>query len=252
MRTAIKGRPGRVRVFLLAALDFLLPRKCIVCGRELGLKEKHLCLNCQADLPLTRNWLCRHNPMADQFNGMLERMKPEPYYEPYADAAALLFYRSDSPYCRIPRALKYGGDIAAGRYFAAQLGRRMAEQPHWQDVDVVIPVPLHWSRKHARGYNQAEIIAAELAKALDAKLCTDVLRRARRTRSQTSLSAEERLQNVSGVFSVVKPPREARHIVIVDDTFTTGATLAACYMALRGVIGMSVHISVATLAAVYS
>ena len=181
--------------------------------------------------------------------------------EPYARAAALLFYSGDSPYSRIPQALKYKGDIAAGRFFAGMLGRLMAEQPHWQDVDAVIPVPLHWRRKHARGYNQAEVIAAELAKALGARLYPHALRRVRRTRSQTSLSAADRLKNVSGVFelsSVRKIGRDessnklivARHVVLVDDTFTTGATLAACRQVLREALGQDVLISVATLAAV--
>ncbi len=240
-----------MRSLFNAALDFLLPRQCLVCGRYLGLQEKHLCLNCQADLPLTHNWLSPHNPMADQFNALLERMKPDPYYEPYAYATALLFYRGDSPYRRIPQALKYGGNIAAGRYFAAMLGARMAQQPHWQDVDAVIPVPLHWRRKHARGYNQAEIIAAALAKALGAKLYPKALKRVRRTKSQTSLKAQDRLKNVSGVFAVNRLPKSPRHLLLVDDTFTTGATLATCYEAIRSVIGPSAHISIATLSAVY-
>lgn len=259
-----------------AALDFLLPRQCIVCGRYLGLKEEHLCLHCQADLPLTRNWLMPHNPMADQFNALLEHMKPAPPtspednmsmspevslsfracreisspHEPYANAAALLYYRGDSPYSRIPQALKYNYNLAAGRYFAAMLGARMAQQPHWQDVDAVIPVPLHWRRKHSRGYNQAEVIARELARELGAVLCPDALKRVRRTRSQTTLSAEDRVKNVIGVFAVKRLPEGARHLLLVDDTFTTGATLAACYSAIREAIGPSAHISVATLAMV--
>lgn len=245
------GRDGFWRVTLRAALDFLLPRQCIVCGRYLGLQEEHLCLHCQADLPFTRNWLLQHNPMADQFNALLEQIKPEPYYEPYANAAALLFYRGDSPYSRIPQALKYGGNIAAGRYFAAMLGTAMAQQTHWQGVDTVIPVPLHWRRKHARGYNQAEIIAAELAKALGATLYPNALKRVHRTKSQTSLKAEDRLKNVSGVFAVNRLPDNPHHVLLVDDTFTTGATLATCYKAVRGVIGPSTHISIATLSAVY-
>ena len=125
----------------------------------------------------------------------------------------------------------------------------MASAPHWADVDVVIPVPLHWLRKWRRGYNQAAVIARELARELGAVLRTDILRRARRTRSQTSLSAEERLRNVATVFSVRKTV-EAKHILLVDDTFTTGATLAACHRVLRAAFGPSVRISIATLAMV--
>lgn len=248
------------RLFL-AALDFLLPRACVVCGRELGLNEEHLCLYCQSDLPFTRNWETPHNPMADQFNAVVEKLRPDPEpgtdtepAEPYALAAALLYYRGDSPYSRIPQALKYGGDIPAGRYFSALLGRNMAKCHHWQNVDIVIPVPLHWKRKRSRGYNQAEVIAAELAASLGATLRTDILKRSRRTRSQTSLSAEERLKNVDGVFSVSNEilHDSPHHVLIVDDTFTTGATLAACHRVLRNALGPGVLISIATLAMVSS
>ena len=125
----------------------------------------------------------------------------------------------------------------------------MARQPHFADVDMVIPVPLHWWRKWRRGYNQAEVIAAELAKALHAQLRTRDLVRVRRTRSQTSLDAQARIRNVQGVFAL-RHSFPTRHVLLVDDTFTTGATLAACYNAVRSALGPSVQISIATLAVV--
>ena len=94
------------------------------------------------------------------------------------------------------------------------------------------------------------MIAAELAKALHAPLRADVLGRTRRTRTQTRLDADARLQNVTGVFQVRKLPQDVCHILLVDDTFTTGATLATCYQALREAIGPSPRISVATLSVV--
>ena len=96
------------------------------------------------------------------------------------------------------------------------------------------------------------MIAAELALSLGASLRTDLLYRARRTRTQTRLDAEARLQNVSGVFRVRKKAGEKppRHVLLVDDTFTTGATLCACYQVLREALGPEPRISVATLAVV--
>ena len=230
--------------------DLLMPRTCLVCGKRLGAKEEHLCIWCAADLPLTYYWERTHHPMADEFNALLERQRADGESMPYADAAALLFYHHENPYKQIPRALKYEGNLAAGRFFAAQLGRYLSQMPQWADVDTVIPVPLHWMRRWRRGYNQAEVIAEELARELGARLCADALRRVRRTRTQTRLDAESRLQNVQHVFQVHKPPLEARHILLVDDTFTTGATLATCYQALREAIGPSPRISVATLSVV--
>ena len=232
-----------------ALADLAMPRTCLVCGNPLGTGEKHLCIWCEADVPLTYNWEQIHHSMADEFNAVLERLRRDNEPLEYAYAASLLFYHHENPYKAIPRDLKYHRNLPAGRFFAAQLGRYMAAVPHWADVDVVIPVPLHWLRKWRRGYNQAEVIARELARALGASLRADVLRRARRTRSQTSLSAEERLRNVASVF-VVRKPVQARHVLLVDDTFTTGATLAACHRVLRDALGPSVRISIATLAVV--
>ncbi|MBQ9195583.1 MAG: ComF family protein [Bacteroidales bacterium] len=229
--------------------DLLMPRTCLVCGAPLGAQEAHLCLSCEAHLPLTYYWERPHNPMADEFNAVLERHRLPGEALPYSYATGLLFYHHQNPYKRIPQALKYGRDAAAGRHFGALLGRYLATAPHFADVDAVIPVPLHWLRRLRRGYNQAAVLSEAIAGVLGVPVLEDVLVRARRTRSQTSLSAEDRLKNVSGVFSVRRAP-QARHILLVDDTFTTGATLAACHQALRRVLDASARISIATLAVV--
>lgn len=233
-------------------LDLLMPRTCLVCGRPLGAHEEHLCIWCAEDLPLTGYWMRTHNPMADELNAVLERHRAPGESMDYVWAAALLFYHHENPYKLIPRALKYGHNLSAGRFFAARLGAFMARSAHFADVDMVVPVPLHWYRRWQRGYNQARVIAAELALSLGASLRTDLLYRARRTRTQTRLDAEARLQNVSGVFRVRKKAGEKppRHVLLVDDTFTTGATLCACYQVLREALGPDPRISVATLAVV--
>jgi predicted amidophosphoribosyltransferase len=203
----------------------------------------------------------------------------------YAYAAALLYYKG--AYREIPRALKYHADLAAGRHFGTLLGRRLASAPHFQDIDLIIPVPLHWTRRWSRGYNQAEILAQAVADAfssastsatvsgsrenpvgqdpivpqsLSKPACrSDLLIRARRTRTQTRLTVEQKARNVASAFQVPErflhsqeSPRSvlasARHILLIDDTFTTGATLYACYAALRPYT--SARISIATLAAV--
>lgn len=230
--------------------ELLMPRECLVCGRKLGSHEQHLCIWCAADVPQTFYWERTHNPMADEFNAILERQRRPGVSMRYAWASALLFYHHENPYKMIPRAVKYCHNLSAGQFFAQQLGRKMAAFPHWADVDTVIPVPLHWTRQWRRGYNQAEVIAACLARALGARLRTDILYRSRSTHTQTRLDAEDRLKNVMGVFRVRKRPLNAAHVLVVDDTFTTGATLAACYMALRQALGPEVRISVTTLSVV--
>lgn len=134
------------------------------------------------------------------------------------------------------------------------LGERLAAAPQFADVDVVVPVPLHWTRQWRRGYNQAEVIARELADVLGAELRTDILRRSRRTRSQVRLPLAAKAANVRGAFSLPagcarKPCNlRAKHVLLVDDTFTTGSTLNACRAVLRQAFPLPTRISVATLA----
>ena len=266
---------------LSALADLLMPRVCLSCGRALTLRERFLCLPCSMDLPLTRFELWEHNPMADKYNDMCNRC-PEnsdtsgenhgilklmsvfsghqsqegDLYEPYQRAAALIYYRAESGYSAIPRALKYRRDFAAGRHFAAMLGRRLAGSPLFEDVDLVVPVPLHWTRRLRRGYNQAAVIAREVARELSAAFEPRLLRRTRLTKTQTRLGTEAKRLNVAGAFAVrrgiAKKWREKknspRHILLVDDVFTSGSTLATCHAALRTVFGPEVRISVATLA----
>lgn len=235
---------------LRAVTDLLMPRCCLVCGRQLGVHERHLCLRCEAGLPLTYYWERVHNPMADKLNAVLERQREPGEVMPYVPAAALLFYKHDNPYRRIPQALKYGGNLSVGKAFAQRLGLFLAASDGFSDVDCVIPVPLHWVRRWRRGYNQAEVLARALAVSSGARVAPRALRRVRRTRTQTVLDASERLQNVRSVFRVGHLPAGVRHVLVVDDTFTTGATLAACCTALRAALGPSVRLSVATLSVV--
>lgn len=230
--------------------DLLMPRTCLVCGRQLGAHEEHLCIWCRSDIPFTWNWEQPHNPMADEFNAVLERFRADGESVPYAYAAALMLYHHENPYRNIPQALKYGGNIKAGQHFATLLGQYLAGAPHFADVDLVVPVPLHWYRKWQRGYNQAAVIAKEVARELGAAFEPGVLYRGRRTRTQTRLDASARLKNVTGVFRLRRTPSAAHHILLVDDTFTTGATLAACYNTLREVLDPAQRISVATLSVV--
>ena len=291
-----------------ALTDFFLPGRCVVCDGPLSLSEKHICLYCDADFPQTRYAPLKENPMADRYNAAIAQAMPfaasadgvlpagpaaapadgaalsAPSLHPYEYASALFFYDGQAGYSRIPQALKYDGRLSLGRYFAARLGTALAASPLYADVDVIVPVPLHWRRHFHRGYNQAAVIAREVARRLgEAReageapaVREDWLRRVRSTHSQATLPGDRKRANVSNAFAPaphllklcdakLRPdtyrsrhqPRgqvvgrradSPRHILLVDDVFTTGSTLADCHRALRSCFPSSVRISAATLA----
>lgn len=234
--------------------DLILPRECIVCGKRLDIWEKHICTYCLEDLPLTYNWLLSRNRMSDNINSMINRYSegqpPHTPYEPYCRGAALFFYNDSSGYRHIPLQIKYYGNSSAGKFFGRLLGNRLLSDPHFRSVDLIVPVPLHWTRRIRRGYNQAEYIAKGISETLEAGICPNLLTRNRRTKTQTVLGREGKMENVRSAFCVnraaadkVKP----QHILIVDDTFTTGATSCACHRAVRNHFKDRVKISIATL-----
>ncbi|MBR5836502.1 MAG: ComF family protein, partial [Bacteroidales bacterium] len=212
-----------------------------------------LCLNCLAEMPLTFFWNRSHNPMADRFNEIIQAASDfEKGRECYACAAALFYYYSEADYRLIPYQIKYHGNIKVGQMFGKMLGARLASSVVFSDVDLVIPVPLHWTRKWKRGYNQAEVIASSVAKAMGVPMNTGILKRRRRTKTQTKLTVDQKARNVSDAFIAscgsLPDHTEIRHVLLIDDVFTTGSTLGACFTALRTVFPPSVRISVATLA----
>lgn len=245
---------------LRAVADIAMPRTCVVCGRKLLLREEHICTECEIGLPLTYFSRQRDNPMATAFNSMIQSeidsAGEDASYEPFSYAGSLLFYSGSSPYKNIPRRLKYGRDFSEGRHFAAMLGRELAASPLFADVDAAVPVPLHRARKWRRGYNQAEVIARAVAKELGVPVNTSLLRRVRKTKTQTRLHRSQRYANVKSAFMADCSPLGAcRHLLLIDDVFTTGATLCACERALRAALcerfgreeGCRIRISAATL-----
>lgn len=241
-----------------AVADLLIPRECAICGRTLLTDERHLCIHCEADLPLTGFWERRNNPMSEKLNAKLQKNRTrmennELQYGKamkFSYAAALFFYHSENKYRRIPQRLKYLGDIQEGQYYAGLLGKFLKDSVLYKDIDMIIPVPLHWSRRWSRGYNQAEVVAREIGMATGAPVRTDILERRRRTRTQTVLDPEAKSRNVMSAFSVksrVRPTEDVGHVLLVDDVFTTGATMAACMDALQDCFGCGTRISAATL-----
>ena len=223
-------------------LDLVFPRYCIVCGKRLLPAEKYICLGCCSDIPFTYLW-----------------------DRPDAWVLSLFHYNDVSPYRKLALSVKYSGNAGLGVRMGRLLGIRAALSPcGWKGIDVVAPVPLHWTRQWKRGYNQAGKIAEGFVSGYvsagggEPVLLPVLFKRSRRTRSQTTMAVERKVSNVgkafvlgsdSGRLEALIGKKGHVSVLLVDDTCTTGATLLSCSSVLKA-YGASVTVSYATMAKV--
>jgi ComF family protein len=225
--------------WLDAALDLLFPAVCPVChARSDDRRHRPFCLACWRALPLLVEPGCRVcgrafvGLPADYACDACRRTPP-----PFAYARAVAAYRDGMR--EAIHALKYGGRRAvapplAGLLAAAGPPLLPAATGAEAPFDAVVPVPLHPARLAERGFNQAELLAAPCARRWARPLLTRALVRVRATRPQTELDGAARRENVAGAFAVARPAEVAgRHLLLVDDVLTTGATASAAARALR-------------------
>ena len=212
------------------------PRLCNGCSKPLTAAEQVLCLGCAAQMPETGHAATPGNDAELLFAGRV----------PFAHAAALAYFTDDGLLQHLVHGLKYRGQQDIGRYLGTLLGQRLMAAGWGNDVDMIVPVPLHSAKLAARGYNQGALIAEGMAGPMGKPVSTDVLVRVRHTESQTRKTRTQRVSNMQGAFAIQKKDEwKGRHILLCDDILTTGATLEACALALLQ--EKSIKISIATI-----
>lgn len=218
--------------------SLLFPRCCVVCGSPLSRGEECLCTCCNINLPRTGFHLRKDNPLKCLFWGRIPGLKR---------ASSFLFYRKGSDFRRILHLLKYGGYKELGEVMGRYMAAELSSGGFFDGVDMIIPVPLHRKKQKLRGYNQSEWIARGIASVTGIPLCAECMIREKNTETQTRKSTFERWENVEGIFRLCDTVHfEGKHVLLVDDVLTTGATTVACASAFAGVSG--IRISVLTLA----
>ncbi|MBP3762269.1 MAG: ComF family protein [Bacteroidales bacterium] len=218
-------------------LQALFPSACACCGDILVQGERQVCLECLADLAYTRYGSHDDNPAERLLAGCTHLVH----------ATAMLHFRQGGTVQKLVHAMKFDGCSDLCVEMGRQLGMELLRAGRFDAVDVLVPVPLHWTRRLARGYNQSELLCRGIAQTFGRSLNTSALKRHRRTAKQSQQARSERGRNVEDAFRVRRPEQlEGKHILLVDDVVTTGATLASCCHALASVPG--IRISIATLA----
>ncbi len=204
-------------------VELFFPRYCLVCGRKLIQGEVYLCLKCLLQMPKTNHHLQQDNPLEQLFIG---RVKIE-------RACAFIEFKKGSPYQKLVHELKYHGKKDLGVYLGRLFGTSLKDDPILTKADFICPVPLHPRKERKRGYNQSYQLASGIAEMLHIPANQSNLVKLENTGSQTKKNRWERWQNVDGLFLVKDPEFFAnKHIILVDDVATTGATLEACAKAL--------------------
>lgn len=201
----------------MAILDFIFPRTCHLCGATLPGKEGGcVCAPCLAILPRTLYHRQSPNPMEMRFAGLF----------PFERAAGHFFYSSGSEVAQLIQDLKYRQFRGLARFMGETVGRELLSTGFLSDIDLIAPIPMHPLKRARRGYNQTEEIAEGLSQATGLPIA-NVLRVRRPHATQTSLTLEERKENLHGIFTLI-PDRNLKdkHLLLLDDVCTTGATLS--------------------------
>lgn len=218
--------------------SLFFPPVCGVCGRVMGEGSDMVCVRCRWEIPLTGFWNDRENPVAAKLHSSV----------PIENACSFFYFIHDNGYRNLIHTIKYRGGWKAARKLGMWFGDELRASPLYADIDVVIPVPLHLRRLLSRGYNQSEYLAEGIAKAIGRPMSCGNVRRTKHNRSQTKRSKEERWDNVHGIFAVRNPSRLAgKHILLVDDVLTTGATLISCAETILRAVP-DCRLSIATIA----
>ncbi len=214
-----------------------LPRRCAGCDQALLAFEHSICTDCVADLPRLRAHDDPENKVEHVFRGRVQ----------LTAASAFLQFNKGGIVQNMLHRLKYKGDTNVG----LELGRRMAEDVmssrRFADVDIVLAVPLHPKKEKQRGYNQGQILVDGIVEAWPLESMKHQLVRVAHTSSQTKRGRMSRWSNVKEAFHLIDPNALVdKHVLLVDDVVTTGATLEGCALALSTVPG--IRISVLTCA----
>lgn len=206
-------------------VDMLFVPTCACCGGSLERGEHTICVTCRYDMPITNFAERATNAMVDLMAARID----------FESASALMYFRIGGDYQKLIHRMKYGGRDDIARVLGEIYGQILSRSELYREIEVVVPVPLHWSKRMQRGYNQSAEFARGIACALGVAYECRAVRRVRRTKTQARMNdSKKRVKNVDGAFRVVRPELiENRVVLLVDDVVTTGATLEACAEAIN-------------------
>lgn len=203
-------------------LHLFFPRLCVACSRELQAGQI-LCHHCLLELPETGFEDLDANGVEKLF-----------WAQHVHHAAAAYHFTKGSALQTLIHQIKYKGARETAVYLGRMMGYKLRESSRFREVDILVPMPLHPARLRRRGFNQARLIAEGIAEVTSLPLVDDAIRRTISTLTQTNKRRTDRWENVGHAFEVHRAHAiDRKHVLLIDDVITTGATVAACLSAIR-------------------
>lgn len=198
------------------------PEVCAGCEQNLS-HENLLCIKCMYNLPTTDQFSIKDNRFTKHFVGRINLIH---------GAAFIEFYK-DGIIQELLHKLKYKNKYYVGEFLGRMAAKRLVDSSLFGHIDLIVPVPLHAKKRRRRGYNQCEAFASGLSEVSGIPTDFDLLLKTTHTQSQTAKSRTDRLKNVESSFTIKNDKNPSgKHILLVDDVITTGATLEACALAI--------------------
>ncbi len=226
-----------IRKIFGAVSHLFYPHICAGCGSDILSPESLICTHCFADLPYTRFELHSNNPVEKIFWGRM----------PVNAATSEFYFAKSSLIQQLIHQFKYKSNLEVGHFLGTIMGKSLSQAPRFNSIDAIIPLPLSKNKEQKRGFNQSNILCEGIFESTGFPVLNKSVTRQRYTDSQTRKHRIERWQNVEGSFVVTDAESVAgKHLLLVDDVVTTGATLEACGSQLLLIEG--VKLSIATLA----
>lgn len=228
---------AQIKNLFNSTLHLLYPHICTGCGSDLLEADNLLCLKCIHDLPHTGFADLPDNPVEKYFWGRI----------PLTAAYSQFYFSKEFLIQHLIHQLKYNGNTGIGAYLGEIMGTTLLNSRRFSSIDALIPLPLYADKEHKRGYNQAAVICNGIAAVMNLPVLNGAVIRRHATETQTRKHRTERWENVQQSFQVTRKNELAgKHLLLVDDVVTTGATLEACGQAILEID--NVQLSFATLA----
>lgn len=217
-----------------SVVHLFYPQLCEACNKPLLQQENILCIGCEDQLSFNRHHSVENNETMLRLAGRF----------PFRQAISLAYFNEESIMQHLLHRLKYKERQSIGLFLGKKLGA--AIRPLAWTLDAVVPVPLHKKKQAKRGFNQSELIAEGISEVLEIPVLEQVIERIKNTATQTDKSRQERIDNVKDAFKL-KDEKSLfdKHVLLIDDVLTTGATIEACANELLKIRG--VKVSVATV-----